>query len=99
MSSSAQILTTGATEQAATVEELNASIVSVASQADQRSLFPTGISIEEINQALSQVSAVVQSNAATAEESSASSEELAAQAQILHQEVVKFQLTETASED
>ncbi|MEY8353240.1 methyl-accepting chemotaxis protein [Lachnospiraceae bacterium 54-53] len=51
------------------------------------------LSIEEINQGLSQVSAVVQSNAATAEESSASSEELAAQSQILHQEVMKFQLS------
>ncbi len=50
------------------------------------------LSIEEINQGLSQVSAVVQSNAATAEESSASSEELAAQANMLKQEVNKFKL-------
>ncbi|WP_313071579.1 methyl-accepting chemotaxis protein [Lacrimispora sp.] len=50
--------------------------------------------IEQINQGLSQVSSVVQTNAATAEESSASSEELAAQAQILKQEVHKFQLKE-----
>jgi methyl-accepting chemotaxis protein len=50
--------------------------------------------IEQINQGLSQVSSVVQTNAATAEESSASSEELAAQAQILKQEVNKFQLKE-----
>nr|WP_314460413.1 methyl-accepting chemotaxis protein [uncultured Clostridium sp.] len=42
---------------------------------------------------LSQVSAVVQSNAATAEESSASSEELAAQAQTLRDEVGKFKLS------
>ena len=48
--------------------------------------------IEQINQGLSQVSSVVQTNAATAEESSASSEELAAQAQILNQEVNKFRL-------
>lgn len=48
--------------------------------------------IEQINQGLSQVSSVVQTNAATAEESSASSEELAAQAQALMQEVAKFQL-------
>ena len=50
------------------------------------------LSIEEINQGLSQVSAVVQSNAATAEESSASSEELAAQANMLKEEVNKFKL-------
>ena len=50
--------------------------------------------IEQINEGLSQVSAVVQTNAATAEESSASSEELAAQAQTLQQEVGKFKLTE-----
>ncbi len=50
------------------------------------------LSIEEINQGLSQVSAVVQSNAATAEESSASSEELAAQANMLKEEVNKFKV-------
>ncbi|WP_349674852.1 methyl-accepting chemotaxis protein [Lacrimispora sp.] len=48
------------------------------------------IAIEEINQGLSQVSSVVQTNAATAEESSASSEELAAQSITLQQEVSKF---------
>lgn len=48
--------------------------------------------IEQINQGLSQVSAVVQTNAATAEESSSSSEELAAQAQMLQQEVSRFRL-------
>lgn len=50
--------------------------------------------IEQINQGLFQVSAVVQTNAATAEESSASSEELAAQAQALQREVNKFRLKE-----
>ncbi len=50
-------------------------------------------SIEQINEGLSQVSAVVQTNAATAEESSAASEELAAQAQVLQQEVGKFRLS------
>lgn len=53
--------------------------------------------IEEINQGLSQVSAVIQTNAATAEESSASSEELSAQAQTLQQEVGKFKLNRSAS--
>ncbi|WP_312279801.1 methyl-accepting chemotaxis protein [Oscillibacter sp.] len=52
-------------------------------------------SIEQINEGLSQVSAVVQTNAATAEESSASSEELAAQAQTLQHEVSKFKLADT----
>ncbi|WRS27981.1 methyl-accepting chemotaxis protein [Oscillospiraceae bacterium MB08-C2-2] len=48
--------------------------------------------IGEINQGLSQVSSVVQTNAATAEESSAASEELATQAQALQHEVKKFKL-------
>jgi methyl-accepting chemotaxis protein len=48
--------------------------------------------IDEINQGLSQVSAVIQTNAATAEESSSSSEELAAQAHLLTREVEKFRL-------
>lgn len=48
--------------------------------------------IEQISQGLSQVSGVVQTNAATAEESSASSEELSAQAQTLRTEVGKFKL-------
>ena len=50
------------------------------------------VAIEQITQGLSQVSFVVQMNAATAEESSASSEELAAQAQNLQHEVGKFKL-------
>ena len=53
-------------------------------------------SIEQISQGLSQVSTVVQSNAANAEQSSASSEELAAQAQLLQQEVNKFTLLDDA---
>ncbi|MEA4893605.1 MAG: methyl-accepting chemotaxis protein [Peptococcaceae bacterium] len=48
--------------------------------------------IEQITQGLSQVAAVVHTNAATAEEGSASSEELAAQAQTLQKEVGKFKL-------
>lgn len=51
-------------------------------------------SIEQITQGLSQVSTVVQTNAATAEESSASSEELASQAQILQAEVSALKLTD-----
>lgn len=49
--------------------------------------------IVHINQGLSQVSSVVQNNAATAEESSASSEELTAQAQLLRGELSKFKLS------
>ncbi|KAB1435986.1 methyl-accepting chemotaxis protein [Candidatus Galacturonibacter soehngenii] len=48
--------------------------------------------IEQINEGITQVSAVVQTNAATAEESSASSEELAAQAQTLKTEIGRFKL-------
>lgn len=54
-------------------------------------------SLEQINFGLTQVSAVVQTNAASAEESSASSEELAAQAQVLKQEILKFKLNEKAA--
>ena len=49
--------------------------------------------IDQIMKGLSQVSDVVQTNAATAEESSASSEELAAQAQTMNSEVSKFHLS------
>ena len=50
--------------------------------------------IEEINQGLSQVALVVQTNAATAEEGSASSEEMEAQVMMLNKEVGRFQLNE-----
>ncbi|PWJ50925.1 methyl-accepting chemotaxis protein [Faecalicatena contorta] len=48
--------------------------------------------IEQIKQGLTQVSAVVQTNAATAEENSATSEEMSAQAATLREEVGKFKL-------
>lgn len=71
-------------EQAAMVEQSIKEIeVASASQAS---------AIEQINQGITQVSAVIQTNAATAEESSAASEELAAQAQVLQQEVEQFKL-------
>lgn len=59
------------------------------------------LSIEQIKQGLTQVSTVVQSNAATAEENSAISEEMSAQAAMLHQEVAKFKLrhTQTVPDD
>ena len=49
--------------------------------------------IEQITQGLSQVSDVVQTNAATAEQSSAASEELAAQARLLYLQAEKFKLS------
>ena len=48
--------------------------------------------IGQIKQGLSQISAVVQTNAATAEENSATSEEMSAQAATLREEVGKFRL-------
>ncbi|NNJ32817.1 methyl-accepting chemotaxis protein [Lacrimispora defluvii] len=48
--------------------------------------------IEQIKLGLSQVSSVVQTNAATAEENSATSEEMSAQAATLREEVGKFRL-------
>ncbi len=57
------------------------------------------LAIGQINEGLSQVSSVVQTNAATAEESSASSEELEAQAQTLKEEVAKFKLKENRNYD
>jgi methyl-accepting chemotaxis protein len=50
--------------------------------------------IEQINDGLSQVSAVIQANASTAEESSAAGEELEGQAQMLYGEVDRFCLCE-----
>ncbi len=50
------------------------------------------IAIEQVKQGLTQVSAVVQTNAATAEENSATSEEMSAQASTLREEVRKFKL-------
>lgn len=49
---------------------------------------------EQITQGISQVSDIVQNNAATAEESSASSEELLAQASALQEEIERFRLAE-----
>jgi methyl-accepting chemotaxis protein len=48
--------------------------------------------IEQIKQGLTQVSAVVQTNAATSEENSATSEQMSAQAAALREEVGKFEL-------
>lgn len=52
------------------------------------------IAIEEIRNGLTQVSSVVQTNAATAEENSATSEEMSAQAIALRQAVARFRLSD-----
>ena len=72
-----------------TVLKTAQSLGQIMGEIDQASTMQTQ-AIEEINLGISQVTAVVQTNAATAEENSASSEELAAQAQILQEEVIKF---------
>ncbi len=61
-------------------------------QIEQASFDQTG-AIEQIQQGLSQVSTVVQTNAASAEENSATSEEISAQAATLLEEVGRFKLS------
>ena len=75
-----------------------ADIVGQAIEKIQNASLAQASAMEQINQGLSQVSAVVQMNAATAEESSASSEEMAAQAETLRQEVSRFKLDEKSGE-
>lgn len=74
-----------------TVEEkagmVNESIVKIHQASSEQA-----VAIEQIKQGLTQVSSVVQTNAATAEENSATSEEMSAQAATLRQEVGKFRL-------
>lgn len=53
--------------------------------------------IGQINIGIEQVSQVVQTNSATAEESAAASEELMAQAQLLHDNISRFQLRDDYS--
>ncbi len=66
---------------------VNESIVKIDQASNEQA-----IAIEQIKQGLTQVSAVVQTNAATAEENSATSEEMSAQAATLREEVGKFKL-------
>lgn len=58
----------------------------------EQSIAEQTAAIEQIKDGLSQISAVVQTNAATAEENSATSEEMSAQAATLRGEVGKFRL-------
>jgi methyl-accepting chemotaxis protein len=66
---------------------VNESIIKI-----ERASSEQAIAIEQIKQGLTQVSSVVQTNAATAEENSATSEEMSAQAATLREEVGKFKL-------
>ncbi|MEA4973645.1 MAG: methyl-accepting chemotaxis protein [Candidatus Metalachnospira sp.] len=68
---------------------VNVSIVKI-----EEATFEQTAAIEKIKQGLSQVSAVVQTNAATAEENSATSEEMSAQAVTLRSEIEKFKLND-----
>ncbi len=69
---------------------VNESIVKIdRASADQ------AIAIDQVKQGLTQVSSVVQTNAATAEENSATSEEMSAQATTLREEVRKFRLEDS----
>lgn len=60
----------------------------------EKSISEQTVAIDQIREGLSQVSAVVQTNAATAEENSATSEEMSAQAATLREEVGKFRLSD-----
>ncbi|WP_283608909.1 methyl-accepting chemotaxis protein [Faecalispora anaeroviscerum] len=83
------------------VNEVSGTIQSVIEMGNQTNMAVVGMgksaqdqaeAVTQISEGLSQISAVVQTNAATAEESSASSAELSNQAEVLHQEIRKFQL-------
>ena len=84
-----------ASETSGTLQEVSekAELVGQAIKQVEDASSKQAVAIQQITQGLSQVSSVVQTNAATAEESSASSEELAAQAHSLQQEVGKFKLS------
>ncbi|MBU5427694.1 methyl-accepting chemotaxis protein [Tissierella pigra] len=58
----------------------------------KKSSFEQTNTIEQIKEGISEISAVIQNNAATAEENSATSEEMSAQAVTLNEEVGKFKL-------
>jgi len=91
-----QELTQEAVESLSVVIE-KAELVEKSIQAVQVATAEQTMAIDQINLGLSEVSSVVQTNAATAEESSASSEELAAQANMLQGEFQKFNLNKTDS--
>lgn len=57
------------------------------------------VRLNKLRWELSQVSSVVQTNAATAEENSATSEGMSAQATTLHEEIAKFKLNYADTKD
>lgn len=63
----------------------------------EKSIAEQTVAIEQTKDGLSQISAVVQTNAATAEENSATSEEMSAQAVTLREEVGKFKLADKSA--
>lgn len=65
----------------------------------EQSIAEQTVAIEQIKDGLSQISSVVQTNAATAEENSATSEEMSAQAVTLRTEVGKFKLMGGAAQE
>ena len=83
---------TGLTAEALEKVEQSAMRVGVAMGKVQEASAQQSSSLGMINDGLSQVSSVVQMNAATAEENSATSEEMSAQAAMLNDEVGKFSL-------
>lgn len=81
-----------------TVEEKTLLINEIINRINQSSSDQAS-AIEQIKQGLTQVSSVVQTNAATAEENSATSEEMSAQAATLREEVGKFKLVSEHGSD
>lgn len=65
----------------------------------EKSISDQTAAIEQIKGGLSQISSVVQTNAATAEENSATSEEMSAQAVTLREAVGKFKLSDRAAQE
>ncbi len=65
----------------------------------EKSIAEQTAAIEQIKDGLSQISSVVQTNAATAEENSATSEEMSAQAAALRGEIRKFKLADGAAQE
>ncbi len=84
------------TQTAQVLQEVGTSAAAVAGSFEriEQAIAEQTVAIDQIKDGLTQISAVVQTNAATAEENSATSEEMSAQAAMLRQEVGKFKLNE-----
>ena len=78
----------------AKAESVNESIAKISQSSVEQAA-----AIDQIKHGLTQVSSVVQTNAATAEENSATSEQMSAQAAALREEVGKFKLDTTDEND